>query len=46
MLKTMQDYTDWRKPVLSRVDLLEIIEAVIIAPFPNEQSSHEIVRRG
>jgi len=46
MIKTMQDCTDWRKLLLSHVDLLEIIKAVIMATFPKGQGFYEIIRRG
>jgi hypothetical protein len=36
----------WRKPLLTDVDLLKIVEIVIVALSTNEPRSSEIARRG
>jgi hypothetical protein len=45
MIYTMQDCTDWRKLLLSHVDLLEMVKAAIIVAFPRDQRFDQIVKR-
>ena len=43
---TKQDYLDWTKLLLSHVDLLQTDSYRYNKSGPNEQRSHEIIKRG